>query len=469
MTKLREFLKNKFQNVIDKNQDAIFQSIQEENTSQTTENLSQNQPTDDSSKTSTSAVDQNSLPQNTDIFSEFKEFSANPSTENTADNSSQNKGKKSYSFTPRKSKANQNATKNVKKYKKKNFNLKIAKKAQIVRQLSILLDSGMDLRSSLAILEEQEVSNRNIWFFIHDLFTKIEAGDSLSDALSSSTVHFNESEIAMVKAGEATGRQAATLAQMASLMEKKVFIKKKITSAMIYPATILVVSSVVVLLLTTFVVPKFEKVIADQLGEDKMPALTDFIVKASRFVSSHLFEFLTFAGVVFFFFFLAKTVNIVKKQFHLILLKIPLIGECINQWSIVLFSRTFGDLLLCGCSVIESLKMAKESVGNYYMKMNLVLTINDVQQGLSLTESLRRRTVFPAMAEGLIKVGEESGKLGDIMEIISTSYEEQLDELISRLTSLLEPLLVIFLSFFVGSVVIGLFLPLVSLIQNISG
>ena len=158
-----------------------------------------------------------------------------------------------------------------------------------------------------------------------------------------------------------------------------------------------------------------------------------------------------------------------KKQFHLILLKIPLIGECINQWSIVLFSRTFGDLLLCGCSVIESLKMAKESVGNYYMKMNLVLTINDVQQGLSLTESLRRRTVFPAMAEGLIKVGEESGKLGDIMEIISTSYEEQLDELISRLTSLLEPLLVIFLSFFVGSVVIGLFLPLVSLIQNISG
>jgi type IV pilus assembly protein PilC len=150
------------------------------------------------------------------------------------------------------------------------------------------------------------------------------------------------------------------------------------------------------------------------------------------------------------------------------LLKLPLIGNCMMTWCVVIFSRTFGDLLICGCSVVESLKMARESIGNYYMKEKLSFTIEDVQQGSSLTDSLRRRSVFPAMAEGLIKVGEESGKLGEMMNKVASSYEEQLNEIITRLTSMIEPVLVIFLAGFVGSVVIGLFLPLVSLIQNIA-
>ncbi|MDR2371683.1 MAG: type II secretion system F family protein [Puniceicoccales bacterium] len=378
--------------------------------------------------------------------------------------------KKSYSFTPKKSKTNEKAAeKSVKKKKQAgSLKLKIEKKAQVVRQLAILLESGMDLRSSLAILEEQEVRNKNIWLFIHDLFTKIEAGDSFSEALMSSTVKFDESEIAMVRAGEAVGKLSDTLSKMSSLMEKKVYIKKKITSAMFYPATVLVVSSVVVLLLTTFVVPKFEKVITEQIGEKGMPKLTTLIIQSSRFISSHLLEVFLIIGSFILLFIAAKTITPIKKMIYSILLKIPLIGDCITKWSVVLFSRTFGDLMLCGCSVVESLKMARESVGNYFMKTNLSLTIEDVQQGLSLTESLRRRSVLPVMAEGLIKVGEESGKLGEMMTKVSSSYEEQLDEVIIRITSMVEPILVIFLAGFVGSVVIGLFLPLVSLIQNIS-
>jgi type IV pilus assembly protein PilC len=378
--------------------------------------------------------------------------------------------KKSYSFTPKKSKTNEKAAeKNVKKKKRiGSLKLKIEKKAQIIRQLAILLDSGMDLRSSLAILEEQESRNRNIWFFIHDLFVKIEAGDSLSDALLSSAVRFDESEIAMVRAGEAVGKISDTLSKMASLMEKKVYIKKKVTSAMFYPATVLVVSSIVVLLLTTFVVPKFEKVILEQIGEKGMPKLTAIIVQSSRFISSHLLEVFLLIGSLVLLFIAAKTITLIKKIVYKILLNVPLIGDCITKWSVVLFSRTFGDLMVCGCSVVESLKMARASVGNYDMKANLSLTIEDVQQGLSLTDSLRRRSVLPVMAEGLIKVGEESGKLGEMMNKVSVSYEEQLDEVITRITAMVEPVLVIFLAGFVGSVVIGLFLPLVSLVQNIS-
>lgn len=376
---------------------------------------------------------------------------------------------KSYTFIPRQSKANKKAIQKANKsFKGRTINIKIEKKANLIRQLSILLESGMDLRSSLAILEEQEVNNKNIWYFIHFLFVKIESGESLSDALLVSPVKFNESEIAMVRAGEATGRQAETLSQMASLIEKKVKIKKKITSAMVYPCTLFVVSSIVVLLLTTVVVPKFEKVIADQIGKDKMPALTAWIVKASQFVSDHLSELFWILVAVVIMVILAKTVSPIKGAIHKALIKIPMLGTCITTWSIVLFSRTFGDLLVCGCSIIESLKMATESVANYLMKKSLLSSIHDVQQGLSLSESLRRREVFPAMAEGLIKVGEESGKLGQMMGVIAANYEEILDENITRLTALIEPLLVIGLSFFVGTIVIGLFLPIIALIQNIA-
>jgi type IV pilus assembly protein PilC len=261
---------------------------------------------------------------------------------------------------------------------------------------------------------------------------------------------------------------AETLAKMASLMEKKVYIRKKITSAMFYPATVLIVSSVVVLLLTTFVVPKFEKVIVDQIGTNAMPKLTTAIITISRFVSAHLFEVFIALGLSGGLFLAIKTITPVKKMFYGLLLQVPLIGNCMMTWCVVIFSRTFGDLLICGCSVVESLKMARESIGNYYMKEKLSSTIEDIQQGMSLTDSLRRRSVFPAMAEGLIKVGEESGKLGEMMNKVASAYEEQLNEVIARTTSMIEPVLVIFLAGFVGAVVIGLFLPLVSLIQNIA-
>ncbi|MDR0590685.1 MAG: type II secretion system F family protein [Puniceicoccales bacterium] len=412
------------------------------------------------------------IPINSDFGSDFAvDTHASAVVTSVGKKTSKQKQKRtSYSFTPRQSKENREATAGSVKKKKQSgsLNLKIEKKAQMIRQLSALLDAGMDLRSSLAILEEQEVRSKNIWFFIHDLFVKIEAGDSFSDALAASIAKFDASEIAMVRAGEAVGKLAETLAKMASLMEKKVYIKKKITSAMFYPATVLVVSSAVVLLLTTFVVPKFEKVIVDQIGANAMPKLTTAIIAVSRFVSTHLLQVFIALGLLVALFFAVKTITPVKKMFYGLLLKMPLIGNCIMTWCVVIFSRTFGDLLVCGCSVVESLKMARESIGNYYMKEKLSSTIEDIQQGMSLTDSLRRRSVFPAMAEGLIKVGEESGKLGEMMNKVASAYEEQLNEVIARITSMIEPILVIFLAGFVGAVVIGLFLPLVSLIQNIA-
>ncbi|MDR2201064.1 MAG: type II secretion system F family protein, partial [Puniceicoccales bacterium] len=222
-------------------------------------------------------------------------------------------------------------------------------------------------------------------------------------------------------------------------------------------------------LLTILVIPRFENVIADQIGPDAMPGLTKIILQVSQFIAAHWIAVLSLATTVFFMAVTANKIAIIKRIIYSFLLRTPLIGDCIKKWCVVLFARTFGYLLVCGCSLMESLKMAQKSVDNYQMKDNLTLTINDVQQGMSLSESLHRHNIFPAMAEGLIKIGEESGKLGEMLNKVSSSYEEQLNELITRITSLIEPFLIVFLAVFVGSVVIGLFLPLVSLIQNITG
>jgi type IV pilus assembly protein PilC len=327
----------------------------------------------------------------------------------------------------------------------------------------------MDLYSSLIILRKQETGNKNVCLFLNDLSLKIEAGDSLSHALANSIVKFDGAEIAMIHAGESVGKQADALHRTANLMEKKIFIRKKIISAMLYPATVLTIASIVILLLTTFVVPKFERIIAEQLENQTMPALTNIVIRCSHFITSQFMELSILAALIVAVFLGVKKITLMQKIIHIFLLKLPFFGECIKKWDVAIFSRTFGDLLICGCSVVESLKMAREGIKSYYMKANLSLSINDVQQGLSLTDSLRRRNVLPVMAEGLIKVGEESGKLGTMMNKISSSYEEQLDEVILRTTSLIEPFLVVFLAFFVGSIVIALFLPLVSLIQNTSG
>ncbi|MDE6576042.1 MAG: type II secretion system F family protein [Opitutales bacterium] len=344
--------------------------------------------------------------------------------------------------------------------------LKLEKKAHIVRQLSTLLGAGMDLRSSLTLLVEQENGHARV--FLENTLAQIEGGSQLSEAIAHSGVIFDASEIAIIRAGEATGQQSETLAKMAALAEQKVFLKKKVLSALFYPATVLLVSSAIILLLTTFVIPKFETVIVDQVGPEAIPVLTAWILAGSRFITNHLLIVIVAFAVWMLAIVAMRKNTTFQRIFYDLLRHLPIFGRCLQKWYIVLFARVFGDLLLCGCSVVESLKMARASVSDTTMQHQLSLAISDVQQGISLAEALHRRHVLPEVAEGLIKVGEESGNLGEMMQKIATTYEAELNELMTRATVLIEPLLIVILAFFIGTIVIGLFLPLVSLIQNIA-
>lgn len=348
----------------------------------------------------------------------------------------------------------------------KKISIRLSKKAQLIRQLSILLGAGMHLRSALTLLTEQEKQDAHD--FLERILLDIEGGSELSEALIHSGIAFDASEIAMIRAGEATGHQSETLAKMASLAEQKVVLRKKILSAFFYPATVLLTSSAIVLLLTTFVIPKFETVIIDQVGPEALPTLTAWILAGSRLMTNHLGLLLLLLVTVIIGIVATRKNEISQQLFYGVLRRIPVFGRCLRKWDITLFTRVAGDLLQCGCSIVSSLKMARTSVHDATMRHQLLLAISDVQQGLLLSDALRRRQVLPEVAEGLIKVGEESGHVGAMMQKIADTYEAELNELIARATVLIEPLLIVFLAFFVGTIVIGLFLPLVTLIQNIA-
>lgn len=348
------------------------------------------------------------------------------------------------------------------------LSIKIEKKARIIRGISVLMSSGTTLGSAISIMINQESEDRVLRNFLKNLSMKIESGSPLSEAIASSKVRFNGSEIAMIRVGESIGALAETLDRMANLMDKKIHLGKKITSAMFYPLTVMIISSVVALLLTGIVIPKFEKIIEDQIGPRAMPALTSVIIKGSRWISSYWKEFLMTGMVVLALSCSLKRLGFVKNIFYRILLKIPLVGDGMVKWNLVVFARTFGDLLLCGLPVIDAMRLSSAGVGNFVMRAKLELTILDLQQGLSLSDSIHRRGIFPAMVEGLIRVGEESGQLGAMMISIANNCENDLDEVIARISSTLEPILVVILSLFVGTIVIGLFMPLITLIQGIA-
>jgi type IV pilus assembly protein PilC len=345
--------------------------------------------------------------------------------------------------------------------------LGIEKKAQILRQISLLLSSGTDLRIALAIIIGQESKTRAIRNILQYFYLEIESGGSLSRAMMASRTGFDAAEIAMLRAGESIGELAETMERMANLLDKRIRVKKKIFTAMGYPLTVMVVALAVVFMLTGFVIPRFEKILEEQIGNRAMPTLTSIIIGSSRWIFSHWPEIFVALILGFVSIYFIKCLGSVREIFYKFLTKMPFIGSSLIQWNVLIFTRTFGDLLLCGLAVIEALKLSSASVGNFMMKDRLNLVILDVQQGMSLADSIRRRKIFSTVIEGLIKIGEESGQLGKMMNQIAINCEAELDEIIARISSILEPMMVVILAIFVGTIIIGLFMPLVSLIQGI--
>src|SRR3954471_17580106 len=334
------------------------------------------------------------------------------------------------------------------------------------RQLATLVDAGLPLLRGLRVLERQEKSPvlRRI---INDLAISIEGGSTFSEGLAQHPKVFNRLFVNMVKAGELGGVLEVVLNRLAEFMEKAQKIKGKVKAAMFYPVAVMVVAVAILIVLMVFVVPKFKQIFNDMLEGQALPGFTNFVLGISEFVAGHVV--VTFVGliVIFILFKLALKTKIGRKIFDRVQLSFPLLGPVISKVAIARFTRTLGTLVSSGVPILQALTIVKETSGNVIVSEAVTGIHESVKEGETITAPMEASKVFPPMVISMVDVGEQTGALPEMLMKVADNYEDEVDNAVSAMTSLLEPIMIVFLAVIVGSIVIALFLPLITLIDQL--
>jgi len=340
--------------------------------------------------------------------------------------------------------------------------IKVGTLTVFTRQLATLVEAGLPLLRGLRILEEQ-AENRALRRIIGELALVIEGGSSFAEAVGLHPRIFNRLYLNMVKAGEIGGVLEVTLRRLADFMEKAQKIKGKVKAAMYYPCAVLGVAAGILTLLMIYVVPRFKAVFEGLLDGGRMPAFTIFILHLSEAVKHHiLMGGVVVAALVMSFLFALRT-NWGRWAFDQLKLALPLVGPVFRKASISRFSRTLGTLLGSGVPILQALTIVKETAGNVVVGGVISRVHQQVKEGEPIAPALKASAVFPAMVAGMVDVGEQTGALPEMLLKIADTYDDEVDNSVSAMTSLLEPIMIVLLAIIVGSIVIALFLPLVSI------
>ncbi|MDY0149263.1 MAG: type II secretion system F family protein [Kiritimatiellia bacterium] len=336
------------------------------------------------------------------------------------------------------------------------------------RQLSTLVNAGLPLMRAMRVLQRQE-KNVVLRDAVSQMAESVESGSTFAEALAAHPKIFDRLFVNMVKAGEIGGVLDVVLSRLAEFQEKAEKIKGKVKSAMTYPIVVLVMALGILTFLMMFIVPKFAEIFSDLMGGKGMPVLTQFVMNASSLMVHRLpVVLIVIAAIVVLVKLLAKT-NKGRYVLDKFKLNAPVFGSLISKNSISRFTRTLGTLMSSGVPVLQALNIVKETVGNEVIS-KAVATVHDaVKEGENMAPPLQSSKVFPPMVVSMVEVGEETGALPDMLNKIADSYDEDVDNAVAAMTSIIEPVLIIFLAIVVGTIVIALFLPLVSIIGGLSG
>jgi type IV pilus assembly protein PilC len=346
------------------------------------------------------------------------------------------------------------------------------------RQLSTLQDAGLPILRSIAILEQQQKPGllKDTLAGVHD---DVSGGSSLSDAMAAHPKAFDTLYTKMIAAGEVGGVLDLVLQRLAEFLEKAQRLRKRIISAMIYPAAVLLIASVIVLGIMIFIVPQFQKVFED--FDTELPAVTVYLMAFSNWLAGPLFGinpnqtipgfiYLMFVPVVVWMFFkLIRKSRVGKASTDTVALKIPVVGNLISKASIARFTRTLGTLVNAGVPILDAIRITSDTTGNYVYSQALMSVHDSVRQGETFAEPLRKAKVCDPIVINMIDVGEETGDLDKMLMKVADNYDEEVDNAVAGLVSLLEPFMVILLGGIVLFIVLALFLPLVQLMTSLSG
>lgn len=356
---------------------------------------------------------------------------------------------------------------------KKNISINLFQKTTVksktlmifTRQLATLIDAGLPLLRGLTVLSKQE-PDPVLKRVIVNIAESVQGGSTFSESLNSHPKIFNKLYVNMVKAGELGGVLELVLIRLAEFQEKAQKIKNKVVSAMFYPVIVLVIAIAIMAFLLVFIVPKFEAIFADMLGGRPLPALTSFVIATSNLVKDNILMIIGAVVAFIIAFNIAKRNPKGEAFIDQIKLKAPLFGDLTRKSAISRFSRTLGTLVTSGVPILQALNITKETAGNVVMSNAIVKVHDAVKEGESVVSPLEASGVFPPMVVSMIDVGEETGQLPQMLLKVAEVYDDEVDNAVAGLTSLLEPIMIVFLAVVVGTIVIALFLPLISIITG---
>ena len=329
--------------------------------------------------------------------------------------------------------------------------------AIFTRQLATMIDAGLPLVQSLEVLSSQQ-DNKVFKNIIREIKEDVEGGSTFAGALKKHPAAFNELYTNLVVAGEEGGILDTILIRLATYIEKAEALKKKVKSALIYPATIVTVAVAVVMILMIFVIPVFETMFAS--AGQSLPLPTLIVLTMSKMIKKYIIIFIP-ALILFFFLFKKyyQTQN-GRAVVDRLLLKLPVFGPLFRKIAVARFSRTLGTLVSSGVPILDGLSIVSRTSGNRAIEIAIMNARASIREGETIAEPLNRSALFPPMVIQMISVGESTGALDSMLAKIAEFYEEEVDVAVANLTSLLEPMLMVFLGVVIGGVVIAMYLPI---------
>lgn len=348
------------------------------------------------------------------------------------------------------------------------FGQKVTTKNLVIftRQFSTMIDAGLPLIQCFEILARQQ-DNKTFKRILVNIKENVEAGATFADSLKKHPRVFDDLYVNLVAAGEVGGILDTILNRLAAYIEKALKLRKKVKSAMTYPATIVGIAILVIAVILVFVIPAFEQMFADFGGA--LPAPTQIVINLSRFVKDYI---LVILGVVVAFVFLMKYLYRTKKgrqKYDAWSLRLPIFGPLVRKVAIAKFSRTLGTMLTSGVPILDALDIVAKTAGNKVVEKAVYNVRDSIREGKTIAEPMEKSGVFPPMVCQMVAVGEQSGSIDTMLNKIADFYDDEVDDAVANLTAMMEPLLMLFLGITVGGLVIAMYLPIFKIAGTVGG
>lgn len=338
--------------------------------------------------------------------------------------------------------------------------------ATFTRQFAVILEAGLPIVKSLEVLADQQ---KNPYFkkILQEVKVKIETGSSLSDALAEYPKVFDNLYVQMVKSGESSGNLDLVLKRLANHLERIMSLKGKVKHAMVYPSVIVIVTIAVISIIMLFVIPKFAEVY-ESAGR-ALPLPTQILINISRNFGKILLAFILLTAGIIIGIRYYRTKERGKYNTDKLILRLPLLGDLFHKAAVARIARTLSNLIGGGVPLLQALTIAGETSGNKVLEKAMEEVRINVSAGQSIADPMFYTGVFPYLLVEMVRVGELTGNLEDMLNRVADFFEEEVDRMVNTLSTLIEPILIVFLGIVVGSILVALYLPIFKLGEVIGG